>query len=89
MKGALCATIVSDMWVAWRHSTSDAVVEVRRMILDDHFWADVRFVVDFIEPINDVIRFADTNSSCLGEIYECIDSMCERIKTVTDARDTT
>eukprot|EP01018_Ginkgo_biloba_P020946 Gb_12097 [translate_table: standard] len=59
------------------------------MILDDHFWADVKFVVDFIEPVNDVICFADTDSSYLGEIYECIDSMCERIKTVTDARDTT
>eukprot|EP01018_Ginkgo_biloba_P015686 Gb_14230 [translate_table: standard] len=88
MKGALCATVVSDMWAAWRQSTSDVVVEVRRMTLDDHFWANVKFVVDFIEPVNDVIRFANT-ASCLGEIYECIDSMCERIKAVTNARDTT
>lgn len=44
---------------------SDVVVEMRRMILDDHFQANVRFVVDFIEPINDVIRFVDVDSSCL------------------------
>eukprot|EP01018_Ginkgo_biloba_P006446 Gb_30345 [translate_table: standard] len=89
VKGALCTTVVSDMWAGWRQSTSDVLVEVRRMILDDHFWEDVRFVVDFIEPINDVIHFTDTDSSCLGEIYECIDSMCERIKAVTDATNTT
>eukprot|EP01018_Ginkgo_biloba_P039456 Gb_09932 [translate_table: standard] len=89
VKGALCAIVVNDMWAGWRQSTSDVVVEVRCMILDDHFCADVRFVVDLIEPVNDVIRFANTDSSCLGEIYECIDSMCERIKAITDARDTT
>eukprot|EP01018_Ginkgo_biloba_P030158 Gb_15208 [translate_table: standard] len=59
------------------------------MILDDHFWADVKFVVDFIELVNDVIHVVDTDFSCLGKIYECINSMCERIKTVTDARDAT
>eukprot|EP01018_Ginkgo_biloba_P017457 Gb_05839 [translate_table: standard] len=89
VKGALCATVVNDMWAPWRQSTSDVAIEVRHMILDDHFWADVRLVVDFIESVNDVIRFVDIDSSCLGEIYECIDSMCERIKAITNARDTT
>eukprot|EP01018_Ginkgo_biloba_P033596 Gb_20372 [translate_table: standard] len=90
VKGALCATIVSDMWAAWRQSTSDVVVEVRRMMLDDHFLADVRFVVDFIEPVNDVIRFAKTvrdlfpfPSSFLGS------SSTSFSLAVTDARDTT
>lgn len=51
IKGALSSTIVSDAWASWRQSTSDIVVEVRGMILDDHFWADVKNFADFIQPI--------------------------------------
>lgn len=87
VKGALCSMVVSDAWATWRQSTSNDVVEVRGMVLDDRFWADVKFVVDFIQPICEVIKFADLDKPCLGEIYEEIDSMCERIKKITDAKD--
>ncbi|XP_059076405.1 uncharacterized protein LOC131078326 [Cryptomeria japonica] len=87
VKGALCSMVVSDAWVAWKQSTSDIAVEVRAMVLDEHFWADVKFVVDFIKPICEVIKFADSDKACLGEVYEAIDSMCERVKKITDAKD--
>lgn len=66
MNGSLFVTVVSDMWAAWRQSTGDTAIEVRHIILDDHFWADVKFVVDFFEPINDVIHFVDSDSPSLG-----------------------
>ena len=87
VKGALCSTVVSEAWTTWRQSTSDTAVEVRGMILDEHFWADVKFVVEFIKPICELIRFADSDKACLGEIYEAIDSMCEKVKTITDIKD--
>jgi len=87
MKGALAATVISDMWEQWRLSTSDAAVEVKRLVLDDRFWADIKFVVEFVEPICDMLRYADTDGPCLGEIYENIDSMCERIQSITDKKD--
>ncbi|XP_059063854.1 uncharacterized protein LOC131856294 [Cryptomeria japonica] len=87
VKGALCSTVVSDAWAAWKQSALDIVVEVRAMVLDEHFWADVKFVVDFIKPICEVIKFADSDKACLGEVYEAIDSMCERVKKITDAKD--
>ena len=34
-----------------------------------------------------MIKFANSDRPCLGEIYKEIESMCERIKTITDARD--
>ena len=37
MKGALAATVISDMWDQWRLSSSDVAVEVKRLILDDQF----------------------------------------------------
>lgn len=73
--------------VAWRQSTSDIEVEVRGMVPDDYSWTDVKFVVDFIKPICEVIRFADSNKPFLRENCEEIDSMCERVKKITDAID--
>ncbi|XP_059078050.1 uncharacterized protein LOC131876626 [Cryptomeria japonica] len=87
VKGALCSTVVTDAWAAWKQSTSDIAVEVRAMVLDELFWVDVKFVVDFIKPICEVIKFADSDKACLGEVYEAIDSMCERVKKITDAKD--
>lgn len=82
-KGALCSTVVSDVWAAWKQSTSDIAVEVRGMVLDEHFWTDIKFVVDFIKPICEVIRFVDSDKAFLGEVYEAIDTMCERVKKIT------
>ena len=46
------------------------------LILDDHFWADVKFVMEFVEPICDMLRYVDTDGPCLGEIYENME-ICE------------
>ena len=59
------------------------------MNLDDRFRADVKFVVEFVEPICDMLHYADTDAPCLGEIYENMDSMCERIQSITYRRDPT
>ena len=76
MKGDLAAIVISDMWDGWRLSSSDVAVEVKRLILDDQFWGDVKFVMEFVEPICDMLRYANTDGPCLGEIYENMDSMC-------------
>ena len=59
------------------------------MILDDQFWGDVKFVMEFVEPICDMLRYVDIDGPCLGEIYENMDSMCERIQSITDKKDPT
>lgn len=58
-----------------------------RMVLNGRFWANVKFIVDFIQPIYEVIKFAYSNKPCLGEIYEEIDSLCQRNKIIKDVRD--
>lgn len=64
-------------------------MEVRWLILDDEFWADMKFVMEFTKSICDMVRYADTDGPCLGEIYENMDSMCERIKSIIDRKDPT
>lgn len=89
MKGALSTTFVNDMWESRRLSSSDVASEMRRMIVDDHFCTNVKFVVDFVEPLLDMIHYVNKNSPCLNEIYENIYSMCERIKSITDKKNPT
>ena len=45
--------------------------------------------MEFVEPTCDLIRYTDIDAACLGEIYENMYSMCERIQSVTDRRDPT
>ena len=54
MKGALTAIVISDMWEQWKQSTSDTVVDVKQLKLDDQFWVDVKFVVELVELICDI-----------------------------------
>lgn len=61
VKGALWTTIISDTWAPWRQSSSDIVIEVRHKILADHFLDDVKFIVDFIEPLCDMVCYMDIN----------------------------
>eukprot|EP01018_Ginkgo_biloba_P033729 Gb_05725 [translate_table: standard] len=79
--------VIGEMWTDWRQSSSDVAIQVRRMRLDDQFWVDVKFIVDVIEPIIDVIRYGDTDSPCLGEVYETLDSMCEQVQAIVDWKD--
>ena len=75
MKGALAATIISDMWEQWRQSTSDAAMAIKRLIWDDRFWVNGKFIVEFVEQICDKLRYANTDAPCLGEICEKMDSV--------------
>eukprot|EP01018_Ginkgo_biloba_P019824 Gb_35912 [translate_table: standard] len=79
VRGALSAMVIGEMWTNWRQSSSNAAIQVRATILDDRFWVDVKFVVDVIEPIINVIRYRDTDSPYLGKVYETLDSMCEQV----------
>eukprot|EP01018_Ginkgo_biloba_P039321 Gb_36401 [translate_table: standard] len=79
--------VISKMWTDWRQSSSDDAIQVRRMILNDQFWVDAKFILDVIEPTINVIRYGDTDSPCLNEVYETLDSMCEQIRTIADRKD--
>ena len=43
--------------------------------------------MEFVEPMCDMLRYANTDGPCLGENYENMDSMCEKIRSITDEKD--
>eukprot|EP01018_Ginkgo_biloba_P011493 Gb_23866 [translate_table: standard] len=71
--------VISEMWTD-KQSSSNVAIQVRATILDDRFWVDVKFIVDVIKLIVDVICYGDRDTPCLGEVFENLDSMCEQMK---------
>lgn len=51
------------------------------------FFFECRYIVSFISPVFEVIRYADTDSPNLGEIYETFDSMLGEMKRIINAKD--
>jgi hypothetical protein len=59
------------------------------MLLNNDWWIDVKYIVSFTSPIVELTRYADSDSPNLGEIYESIDSMIGKIKSIMRQRDPT
>jgi hypothetical protein len=50
--------------------------------LNDDWLIDVKYIVSFTSPIMELIMYADSYSPNIGEIYESIDSMIGKIKSI-------
>ena len=61
--------------------------EVEDIVLDGHFWAQVKYVLQFTKPVYNMIRFADIDQVVIGEVYEQMDSMLGHIKDIVEQRD--
>ena len=82
----LQATVVCQEWNAWTESKSPQAKKIKEMLLNEDWWAECRYIVSFTSPIVELIRYADSNSPCLGEIYECIDTMVDKVKYIIRQR---
>ena len=80
VKPALQAMVVTPDWNRWTGSKTNEGKKVRLQILDDDWWADCSYLVSFLHPIVEVIRYGDSDSPSLGEIYETFDSMLGRVR---------
>ena len=61
-------------------------MELKRLIVDNNFWVDAKFVVEFVDTIRDMIHYAYIVVPCLVHIYENMASMCERMKSITNPK---
>jgi hypothetical protein len=83
VKEALCQMVISNQWGGWKQADTGRAKNVKDLILNDDFWSRVEYVLEFTEPIMSMLRFADTDEPCLGDIYDAMDSMLERVKMVS------
>lgn len=57
------------------------------MIFDEHWWVCVQYVLYITEPIMTMLRFANTDTPCLGDVYDGMDTIVEKVKHSTQAHE--
>ena len=87
VKDALQSMVCSSLWNQWRQSQSDRAQAMKRLVVDDEWWHKVEYLLAFTKPIVDLLRMFDTDMPNLGEVYEGIDSMIEKIRLVINAKE--
>eukprot|EP00253_Pinus_taeda_P002226 PITA_02226 len=87
VKDALQSMVCSSLWNQWRQSQSDRAQAMKRLVVDDEWWDKVEYLLAFTKPIVDLLRMFDTDMPNLGEVYEGIDSMIEKIRLVINAKE--
>jgi hypothetical protein len=78
--------VMSDEWDDIS-TDRDGMDAAKHTVLDSHFWTQVKFVLQFIKPIYNMIRFADSDQPVIGEVYEQMDNMLGQIKDIVEPRD--
>ena len=71
---------ISEQWASYREDDVGKAQKVKDMILSDLWWDKVDYIFEFIAPIYDMLRVADTNKPCLHLVYEMWNSMIKKVK---------
>ncbi|PWA84533.1 hypothetical protein CTI12_AA157980 [Artemisia annua] len=80
VKRALESMVMSDEWASYREDDQDKARFVRDKVLNEYWWDQVNYILNFTAPIYDMIRACDTDRPCLHLVYEMWDSMVEKVK---------
>lgn len=87
VKEVLSQMVIGNQWGIWKQSNSERAQKVKALILDDDWWDRVTYVLEFTEPIMSMLRFTDTDEPCLGDFYDSMDMMLEKIKMEIQKRE--
>jgi hypothetical protein len=82
VKAALGSMVISKFWSFWRKTDQASSKKVKDTMLDDAWWERVDLTIKIMDPIISLLRFADTDKTILGEVYEGWDSMIESVSTI-------
>ena len=79
--------VCNSLWNQWRQSQTERAQGVKRLVVDDEWWDKVEYLLAFTKAIVDLLCMFDTDKPSLGEVYEGIDSMIEKIRVVINAKE--
>jgi hypothetical protein len=60
---------------------------VRDKLLDEDWWIQVKYIIEFTEPIYSMLRATDTDKPSLYLIYEMWDNMIKKAKSIIFMRE--
>jgi hypothetical protein len=79
--------VISPNRTIWRQFSTTRATNVKQIILDDIWWDHVDYLLNFIELILRMIHYTDMDRPCLGEIYDDINSIIEKMKAIINAKE--
>ncbi|KAG8383565.1 hypothetical protein BUALT_Bualt04G0026800 [Buddleja alternifolia] len=82
IKKNLQAMVISDQWTFYREDDVAKARLVKERLLDDSWWDLVDYILNFMEPIYEMLRICDTDKSYLHMVYEMWDTMISKVKEV-------
>ncbi|CAM8975702.1 unnamed protein product [Rhodiola kirilowii] len=80
IKQGLQAMVISEEWMTLREEDMGKANFVNEKIVNDDWWDQLAYIVEFTQPIYDMIIYCDTDKPCLHLVYEMWDSMIEKVK---------
>ncbi|KAJ1403117.1 Ribonuclease H-like superfamily [Sesbania bispinosa] len=80
IKHGLQSMVISEQWSHYREDNVQKAASVKEIILNDCWWDQVDYVLNFTSPIYDMLRSCDTDEPILHLVYEKWDSMIEKVK---------
>ncbi|KAK9291948.1 hypothetical protein L1049_019900 [Liquidambar formosana] len=72
--------VISDRWSSYREDDVGKAGFVKEKVLNDVWWDKIEYILSFMGPIYDMLRYADTDKPVLHLIYDMWDSMIENVK---------
>ena len=82
IKRYLQVIVDSDQWASYREDDVGKAQKVKNLILSDHLWYVVNYIIGFTAPNYDMLREVDTDKPCLHLMPEMWDSMIEKVMAV-------
>ncbi|PKU75970.1 hypothetical protein MA16_Dca006017 [Dendrobium catenatum] len=82
IKNALQAMVISDKWSCYREDDVGKARYIKEKLLDDLWWDEIEYIINFTDQIYEMLKVADTDKSCLHLIYEMWDSMLAKVKKI-------
>ena len=82
IKRCIQAMAISDQWASYREDDVGKAQKVKDLILSDHWWDVVDYIIEFTVPIHNMLQEADIDRHCFHLVYEMWDSMIEKVKAI-------
>ncbi|KAJ4791668.1 HAT dimerization domain-containing protein-like [Rhynchospora pubera] len=83
VKRGLKELVIREDWNEYQEDNIDKANFVREKVLDETgFWKKIEFILEFTEPIYEMLRITDTDKPCLHLVYEMWDNMIDKVKDI-------
>ena len=80
IKRSLQEMVISQEWNTYREDDHQKAATVKGFILDDLWWDKIDYIINFTDPIYEMLRVCDTDAPTLHLVYDMWDTMIEKVK---------